>query len=851
MNYNNDIFRKLILFTVYLLVTYIIVEQIVNLTRFIYKYNNNLDYGRMLMKICGNENFEYETSRFQLAKNVLDYKNDYNNKYNKKNYILFILIISILITVIISSTFSVIFFNNFIGTSDDCSPFKPKDTATKDLGSFKQIILCFCPFCGDLTDCTLNYIVYIIVLFLIPVVIILNWIFNIEFNYFNSKFQWYFIAFFIVLGVFRLPISYLDNFRYSNKKNSIIIYYLFLVAYIFIIPFILHIITEYNNYQEEFKYNQTDELDEPYDEDYIFYKRYTEKINQNDKDLFNIFSDYLVNVLGLRYFNINPVKLFTEVSENHDHFSRYVLYIGIFILSLYVIYLFIYKFKIFPSLIIEDSDSMLFYNRLIIPAFSLFILLLICNTFTYYNSYINKYIIYEPLKLYKNDLMHFYRAFDKIIDKDDMPLTDPKPVQPRVAGCILTELYNSSFRYNVLNPDFTDLNGNSVLINKIDLKCDGDGDASMSFSTEPDKPEDNNPFRYDNYDDPTGSGVSITTVNYDIKACIGTDYENSIFVKNNAVDDDSLSGFIANLYPIFSSIDEEKFNYKITEKNYQEFANQLKLNIKAAICNMYVRGLNYNGTETKNTGNQFVFRLNGYKSKNTKQIGKRTYIAIKSDDGASWIDGNRGNDFTLYEKGEKLNEENKFKTEVDKNKIIIDNVVNEYMMFVRRIVDLTNNMLSDIERCGSCSNNINLFDRLNTLLVEASNQRVVEIKNKYTKKMYNALVDSYHQINILLTYNRTERDKFPLTRYIISNYNSIKENEYYSSDRFIEIKLSEDLSSELKTTEEVYLNRLDDESTLEKNAKTVKQNAETVSSGIYLVFTIIMFILLEPLYIES
>ena len=166
---NNDILKNLIIYITYIIILYIIIEEIYNISILVFNYNYNFDYGLMLRKICNNEYFEYETERFQLYNNIAALRLQ-NDIYNKKNYMTLLLIFSIFISIIISYIFSEIFYHNFIEKYTNCSYYLNDKDDNSNGGSsfiqiFKLILKCFCPFCHTLlSDCTLGFIIYIFIL---------------------------------------------------------------------------------------------------------------------------------------------------------------------------------------------------------------------------------------------------------------------------------------------------------------------------------------------------------------------------------------------------------------------------------------------------------------------------------------------------------------------------------------------------------------------------------------------------------------------------------------------------------------------------------------------------------------
>jgi hypothetical protein len=77
--------------------------HLIQITTFVYKYNESYDYGKALRYLCNLEHFEYETTRFQVAANKD--KIAFSTTENYKNYMLLVLILGIIISVIAWLTF--------------------------------------------------------------------------------------------------------------------------------------------------------------------------------------------------------------------------------------------------------------------------------------------------------------------------------------------------------------------------------------------------------------------------------------------------------------------------------------------------------------------------------------------------------------------------------------------------------------------------------------------------------------------------------------------------------------------------------------------------------------------------
>ena len=67
-------------YILYITAIIIIFEQLYRLTKTTIKYQKSYDYGKILNKLCNNEYFEYETSRFNVLLNTNN--DDFTNKYN-------------------------------------------------------------------------------------------------------------------------------------------------------------------------------------------------------------------------------------------------------------------------------------------------------------------------------------------------------------------------------------------------------------------------------------------------------------------------------------------------------------------------------------------------------------------------------------------------------------------------------------------------------------------------------------------------------------------------------------------------------------------------------------------------
>lgn len=864
---NSDILRKIIIYITYTIILYIIIEEIYNITIFVFNYNKYYDYGLMLRKICNNEYYEYETERFQLSKTITNLRLN-NDTYNKANYMIIILIMSIFMSSVISFIFAKIFYHNFIEDYRNCTKLNNEDSYQDSI--IKKIILCLCPICGELSDCTFTYLIYLFILILIPLYIFLKIGLNIDIGFYstytdNNKYNMY-IIFFLILIILRFPINYLDKYRFVNKSSSIFLYYLYFIVYMLSMYFISNIIEIYNSYINN--YNEL--LNEDLTDEEKFYKYCSKDIIENitDEEEVSIFNNILSNMFGLYSFK-EEGSIYDDSGIFVKNFSRYIYIIGILLIITYILYLCIFKFNFLTFLIKRAEDYIIIYNYIILPFLSMFFILLIINCTTIYNSYVNKYILYNPLALYKNDLDKLYKSFDVIVLNDRSAFEDPKAVCKNIANAVHIVLYSTIFKFNITNGLINDVNTLKLLGSQ--------SPTSANINTTP-------VFTYDNCDDPIHNSESKkyydihTSPEYDILSKIinqGATGRNIFLNSNGSVNNDVFKFILLNVYPIFSSSTP-------TDNDYLVIGDKIKYNLKAAMCNIGVLGRNSTGflpLENNNLSNSEFFI--------TEQHDDRKYIT-----------GSRDNDKILYNNSKKYNE---FLSDYDN---LIDNIQNEYISFLKKTRGLVNDLMTQIENCEliTLDPSKSLSNRLKEDLLNCND----DIKKKYVAKLTLIIKITFDNINKFLSENKKSRKVSTLTNYIISNYNNIYTDNHYIKQDFItkstpyKINYDATHATVITTAEQSVINyqsifdnalstkisnpsgqnirdydiatsnlivvkqnydKLLTPSTRnissdpnfgdEERATIISSNANNVSFSIVLVSCIYIFLLLEPIYIEQ
>lgn len=224
---------KILNITLNIIILLIIFNQLVLLSNFVYNYNFHYDYGNKLGEICTIENVEYETSRYQLNKNI----NNIEISNLNENIIL---IISIIFTISISIIFTFIFFNEFCNIQ-------------KNFMNYTFLQKVYIIFATLITLCILIY----------PILLIIFKLLNLKYydiislynHNINKRNLYITLSIFSILVIFRL-ITIINNYNIPDfeiievDKNikymelSYFIFYAFI--YIGVIYYITNILILYN-----------------------------------------------------------------------------------------------------------------------------------------------------------------------------------------------------------------------------------------------------------------------------------------------------------------------------------------------------------------------------------------------------------------------------------------------------------------------------------------------------------------------------------------------------------------------------------------------------------------------------
>ena len=417
-----DILNNLCIYITYLYSIILILDELYNIGIFTYNYTHNYNYGLATQKFNTINTIECETSRYKIYNNINFLKNDiFNNTY--LNYLITVFIT--IITIISCISYGIFFYYRIINNIFTC-----KFDIDDELMSIpKRFLKCICNDCHKiLPNCSMNYIILLIIILVIPITYIIKLFLKYDYTPTSNT---------SLLIIIIVLFSYIYNIYINNdKRDTIIIIKEILIFIFFTIIFIITLIIHKNIYDI---YNDTS-LNSNLNDSYIIYDIYKQlppnkpspiplpvfngiNLLENFKlidggDNTDINYDKKKEILDKYYSNKKDYeKSMVEYNIKNDIYNSTIkkqeLKLGDKIYFFDIMYnIFGIKNKINIVIIVliiilialyYYFDDNLFLSG-IIYLINVLILITLINAITYYNTYLNKYIIYEPLAYYKNDL---------------------------------------------------------------------------------------------------------------------------------------------------------------------------------------------------------------------------------------------------------------------------------------------------------------------------------------------------------------------------------------------------------------------------------------------------------------
>ena len=431
-NYTNIITNLSIAITfIYCII--LIIDELYNIGLFSFKYTYLYNYGSFISEFNNIQTIECETNRFNLYSNdIFLYKDIFSKSYF--NYLIIIAIT--FITILFVLAYGINFYFTFIINQPEVCSFY------KSTSFIKIIMKCLCDTCHEfIPDCTGNYFISFIIIIIIPLTYFLKSFLNIDItpNSTSVLFSFGYIILFIILlftySFILFNINKTDN-NTNERLKDVGVYIFFTIIFItsgYIYKYIYNKYTDltltktrnpetfYDIYKQAppikprpiqeptykgknllnstFKYDpkntdidykqKKEIMDEyyisirNYDKDMNYYtQKYNNYINSKSKlgDTTNIIN-IIINILGL---------------NNYIHL--YIIALLIFVSVIYYFY---------------NNDLLLVC---VIYLICVLTILTIINAILYYNTIVNKYIIYEPQSYYKNDITNTNTKLNLLLD---------------------------------------------------------------------------------------------------------------------------------------------------------------------------------------------------------------------------------------------------------------------------------------------------------------------------------------------------------------------------------------------------------------------------------------------------
>ena len=828
----------------------IIIDELYNITKFAYRYTYLYNYGKMNENTCSINIIEYETARFRIYNEINKYKLE-KDLYNKTwiNYLQYISILTF--AILLSISFGYLFYNLFVSNNEDCI-----ETDINNMSFIKQILQCICADCHIyIPNCFLNYLMVFFLILVYPLIYLLKVGLNYDLTW-NSGFtkRIVHICVFLTL-VYYIYVLYLQE---PNDYGKLIVYIVFIIIFYFNNYIFTKTYDEFNNVTKIANLYYTDDENE-LETDTMFYDIYKQEepvkplevalpcsvldTSSNCSNLLDIFTyctnsnvdfnnssnlycykfkDVASNIIKYeldketieKYYEnkkryANDLEIYETKNEiyknNKTEFPEtvYLLYTMIpqltsidkreiqILCILLIIIIIIYNNL---KTVDEDYANYIYYTAFLYIIGVLTIMILI-NAIVNYNTFFNKYLIYEPIHNYKNSLNNKNTIFNLLVNQDET----------------LKNFYskiNKDINFNnyslVGNLNFTYANSNiNNFKNKITLSTD--------TNTKPDIVE--NPileqvrintisvFYSDIYKNIRNNTDEVIAITYDYNKMPNLNLDDY-----KKVDNPTLKILIKNL--LLS--DDIAINNRI---------EQLRLNYKYFTYNTNIKSTNFYITADNYTN---------------KQIGVKPIIygndITKTDD----FEINYKNNLFLFEKS--LVEYKEFLIEFRKiiiemfngitiacdntNFINVDDILNDFMTIINKIKD-------------NSGNNIQL---IKAKIIDNYITNINEIITRYINiiKVYVRLYSSYSQAN------SSNNTKTNLMNILINNYN-LYANDLKKHSANALVKL------ELKIKSNFIASKYN--SYKSNDYKKLNMNTNNVSWAFVILIIIFTIILLEPLII--
>ena len=428
MNLKNklNVITNIAIIITFIFTLVLIVDEIYNIGMFAINYTYNYNYGTFHSNFNNIQTIEYETNRYNVY-NKTDFL--YKDIFNK-SYFNFLMKVAItFITVLFAIAYGIYYYEKFITDMPLQCNFENADTF------LKKALKCICDKCHEMIpNCTSNYFISFILIIVIPISYLIKSLSNnIDFTP-TTESTLFGLIYIIMFAFLLLKYTYELYSNTPSDKIKIIISYLTATIVLILSGHIYkHIYKKYtdnpllNSEKNITVFNDIYKQAPPIKPSYPVkpsilsefsydpkntsaeYKRrkeivdnYYSAVKSYDADLlyynqrYENYKKSITNDLGEK---INIVNVFLNITGLNNYI--HLIVIG-FIIFFAVFYYYFYK------------DEMIYMCMIYMT--SILIIMTIMNGVQYYNTYLNKYIIYEPTAHYKSDIATVNTKLNLLLD---------------------------------------------------------------------------------------------------------------------------------------------------------------------------------------------------------------------------------------------------------------------------------------------------------------------------------------------------------------------------------------------------------------------------------------------------
>ena len=805
----NSEFSSLIIMIIFVLIFYLIFEHIYDLTKLILKYESNFDYGKHLKTMCEKEYFEYETERFQANRSIEDVK--LQNNLNRGKYLKFILIVTIIVSLFVSILFAYLIYNSFYNTGfismllnktgADTEDFIEKNLEklnqntlkiqSEDMSgrlkyifqllvrnSIKIIYFAWSPMriirivvsnylgadnkLGSAFYIIIMALIFVLIYFIIAIAIVLMPLYiglklsgKADISPFTQNYNAYipYIILFCIISIMKLGYYVYGKEEYNDFEKNKIFYYFsnnvnnmyiknnlpgyiaffsLIVIYLMMFYILGNVINLYNDHQMDI-------------------------LKEDDaENTSNVTNKFLNKILGFNEYNNYQIP-FIQVKNISGIFFT----ICIIILVMTLIYIYMKHRN-------ESHGMTLIKYGIILPLFLLGMVIYLTNASMEFNTYVNKNIISNPTSLYKQYIFMINKTFNPLIDEehDDKKNTRSGYVCKNVGNAILLALYSKMFK-GVQNQ-----------------KRSGDDTDDQYVDITPE-------FEYDNLCDTVKSFEFNKNPEYSLSYYLnGKVFNKNIFYKFNQcslLNTDVVRELTKN-FSLFSNEEEQNLMDLIDRKLYQQ--NNLQIQNKVAYIQTEIIKDDLN-IKVKNYRNKLIEEIkisinNIDKGHVFNDITKKLiyfdqFTESYSQKGKSILEVNNHNNNIKH-----ISQDSRIKVSIS-----LDNA-DEYDGIVYKIADeWMNCMYYNLYAFTPLYKKYQDNMKPDNINYKEYIEKLTDLQEEYVKNMVKTMNATFDRINDIMTMPISSQNDNYLTKYIITNYNGIHNENIFMENWFIEKKQSE------------------------------------------------------------